>query len=47
VSRPEWQDAADRLSEAYGRGDVGDAEWFAGMAAIFDEAYVEGGDARA
>ena len=47
MSRSEWQDAADRLSEAYARGDVGDTEWFAGMAAIFDEAYLERDDARA
>ena len=42
-----WQRAADALDEAYARGDIGDAEWFHGMASIFGEAYLRGHNPRA
>jgi SAM-dependent methyltransferase len=43
----DWKLEADRLAEALGRGQIGDEEWFAGMAAVFDGAYLEGANPRA
>jgi SAM-dependent methyltransferase len=39
--------AADELAAARSRGAIGDEQWFAGMAAIFDAAYPEGDNPRA
>jgi SAM-dependent methyltransferase len=47
VSRSAWQAAADGLAEAHSRGTIDDEEWFRGMAALFEGAYLEGDNPRA
>jgi SAM-dependent methyltransferase len=39
--------AADELAAARRRGEIDDDEWFAGMAAIFEDAYLAGENPRA
>lgn len=47
MPRSVWQEQADLLAAAVGRGEISDEQWFDGMAAIFDTAYVEGENRRA
>jgi hypothetical protein len=47
VSRTEWQAATDELSSALSRGEITDEQWFSGMSALFDAAYVAVDDPRA
>jgi SAM-dependent methyltransferase len=43
----EWRVRAEALARASERGEIDDDAWFAGMAAIFDAAYLEGDNPRA
>jgi SAM-dependent methyltransferase len=45
--RAHWQQKADDLAEARARGEIDDAQWFAGMAGIFEAAYLAGENPRA
>src|SRR2546430_10597301 len=42
-----WLARADELDRARERGEIGDDAWFAGMAEIFETAYLEGKNPRA
>src|SRR5439155_247963 len=42
-----WQARANELDRARERGEIGDDAWFAGMAEIFETAYLEGKNPRA
>ena len=46
-TRDFWQARADELDRARDRGEIGDDAWFAGMAEIFETAYLEGKNPRA
>jgi SAM-dependent methyltransferase len=45
--RSAWQAKADELTRAHAAAQIGDESWFAGMAAIFEAAYLEGENPRA
>jgi SAM-dependent methyltransferase len=47
MTRSSWQERADALDEARVRGEIDDVEWFAGMTAIFEGAYLGAGNPRA
>lgn len=47
MSRTAWQAAVDELAEAHSRRMIDDEQWFRGMAAIFEAAYLEGDSPRA
>jgi SAM-dependent methyltransferase len=47
AERAFWQARADALDAARGRGEIDDAQWFAGMAGIFESAYLAGDNPRA
>ena len=47
LRRTFWQEKADELSRARGRGDIDDETWFEGMAEIFETAYLETDNPRA
>jgi SAM-dependent methyltransferase len=47
VSRAEWQRQVDELATSLERGEIDEAEWFAGMARIFEAAYLAGENPRA
>ena len=47
MSRARRLAEADALAAARSRGEIGDDEWFAGMSAIFETAYLEGDNPRA
>ena len=47
TSSDAWRARAAALAQASERGEIDDDAWFAGMAAIFDAAYLEGDTARA
>jgi SAM-dependent methyltransferase len=46
VPRSVWHERADELDAALARGAIGEAEWFAGMRALFGAAYLECDDPR-
>jgi SAM-dependent methyltransferase len=45
--RSAWQRKADELTRALQAGEIDDERWFAGMASIFEAAYLEGKNPRA
>jgi len=47
VARSQFQQDADALAAARSRNEIDDAQWFGGMAAIFDMAYPAGDNPRA
>ncbi|MGB2875705.1 MAG: class I SAM-dependent methyltransferase [Gaiellaceae bacterium] len=47
MSRGRWQQQEDELARALERREIDDAQWFAGMASIFEAAYLRGGNPRA
>ncbi|HEY1368693.1 MAG TPA: bifunctional class I SAM-dependent methyltransferase/GNAT family N-acetyltransferase, partial [Gaiellaceae bacterium] len=47
TSRERWQRRIDELDGARGRGEIDDESWFAGMADVYESAYLEGDNPRA
>ena len=46
VNRAEWQRRVDALDASLERGEIAEAAWFAGMARIFEDAYLAGENPR-
>ena len=47
VNRAEWQRRVDALEASFERSEIAEAEWFAGMARIFEDAFLAGENPRA
>src|SRR5438093_2823937 len=47
MRRSFWQAKVEELEHSREGGDIGDEAWFAGMAEIFETAYLEGDNPRA